>query len=59
MNKTTRGKLEVQVDAAVKSITADGSTVLEDALRLPAPTDRAAAERELNSLVRQINTWAP
>ncbi len=58
-HKITRGKLEVQVDAAVKAITADGSTVLEDALRLPAPTDRAAAERELNSLVRQINNLGP
>lgn len=58
-HKIARGKLEVQVDAAVKAITADGATVLEDALRLPAPADRAAAERELNELVRQINNLGP
>ena len=53
--KVARGKLEVQVEAAIKAITADGTTVLEEALMLPAPTDRDAAERELNQLVRQIN----
>lgn len=57
--KVARGKLEVQVEAAIKAITADGSTVLEEALRLPAPDDRAAAERELNDLVRQINNLGP
>lgn len=57
--KVARGKLEVQVEAAVRAITADGATVLEEALQLPAPTDRAAAERELNSLVRQINNLGP
>ena len=54
-----RGKLEVQVEAAIKAITADGKTVLEDALQLPAPDDRAAAERELNDLVRRINNLGP
>ena len=54
-----RGKLEVQVEAAVKAITADGKTVLEDALQLPAPDDRAAAERELNDLARRINNLGP
>ena len=44
-----------RVEAAIKAITADGTTVLEEALMLPAPTDRDAAERELNQLVRQIN----
>lgn len=58
-SKVTRGKLEVQVEAAVKAITADGKTVLEEALRLPAPDDRAAAQRELNDLVRQINNLGP
>ena len=57
--KVARGKLEVQVEAAVRAITADGTTVLEEALQLPAPDDRAAAERELNSLVRQINNLGP
>ena len=46
-------------EAAVRAITADGTTVLEEALQLPAPDDRAAAERELNSLVRQINNLGP
>ncbi len=57
--KVARGKLEVQVEAAIKAITADGTTVLEEALMLPAPTDRDAAERELNQLVRQINNLGP
>lgn len=57
--KVARGKLEVQVEAAVRAITADGTTVLEEALLLPAPSDRAAAERELNDLVRQINNLGP
>ncbi len=57
--KVVRGKLEVQVEAAVRAITADGKTVLEEALMLPAPTDRAAAERELNDLARQINNLGP
>ena len=58
-SKVARGKLEVQVENAVKAITADGTTVLEEALQLPAPTDRAAARRELNDLVRQINNLGP
>ena len=58
-SKVARGKLEVQVESAVRAITADGTTVLEEALQLPAPTDRAAAERELNELVRQINNLGP
>ncbi len=57
--KVARGKLEVQVEAAIKAICADGATVLEEALQLPAPDDRAAAERELNDLVRQINNLGP
>ncbi len=57
--KVSRGKLEVQVDAAIKAITADGKTVLEDALSLPAPDDRAACERELADLARQINNLGP
>lgn len=54
-----RGKLEVQVESAVQAITADGTTVLEEALALPAPEDREAAERELAGLVRQINNLGP
>lgn len=54
-----RGKLEVQVENAISAITADGATVLEEALMLPAPDDRAACERELADLVRQINNLGP
>lgn len=57
--KVERGKLEVQVENAISAITADGTTVLEEALTLPAPNDRAACERELNDLVRQINNLGP
>ena len=58
-SRVARGKLEVQVENAIQAITADGETVLEEALQLPAPTDRAAAERELESLARQINNLGP
>ena len=57
--KVERGKLEVQVENAIAAITSDGSTVLEEALALPAPDDRAACERELADLVRQINNLGP
>ena len=57
--KVERGKLEVQVEAAIKAITADGETVLEEALALPAPEDRDACERELNELARKINNLGP
>ncbi len=57
--KVSRGKLEVQVESAIKAITADGKTVLEEALTLPAPDDRAACERELADLARQINNLGP
>ncbi len=57
--KVERGKLEVQVENAIKAITADGKTVLEDALTLPAPDDRDAARRELNELVTKINNLGP
>ena len=57
--KVERGKLEVQVENAVSAITADGTTVLEEALALPAPSDRTACERELSELVRKINNLGP
>ena len=57
--KVERGKLEVQVENAIKAITADGTTVLEEALNLPAPEDRDAAERELRTLVTKINNLGP
>ncbi len=56
--KVARGKLEVQVENAVSAITSDGSS-LEEALALPAPDDRAACERELADLARQINNLGP
>ena len=57
--KVARGRLEVQVENAIKAITADGATVLEEALKLPAPDDRDAAERELRGLVAKINNLGP
>ncbi len=57
--KVARGKLEVQVESAIKAITEDGTTVLEEALMLCAPEDPVAAKEELNQLVRQINNLGP
>ena len=57
--KVARGKLEVQVQNAVDAITADGGITLEEALKLPAPDDRATAEHELEDLARQINNLGP
>lgn len=57
--KVERGKLEVQVESAIKAITSDGTTILEEALTLPAPENREASERELNDLVRRINNLGP
>ena len=54
-----RGKLEVQVENAVKAITQDGTVVLEEALKLPSPEDPAACERELQQLVKKINNLGP
>lgn len=55
----TKAKLEVQVEQAVAAITADGQTVLEEALELPAPEDRAASQRELDELTRKIQNLGP
>lgn len=57
--RVERGKLEVQVENAIQAIVADGETVLEDALRLPAPADRAAAERELEQIAGKIRNLGP
>lgn len=54
-----RGKLEVQVESAIQAITQDGTTVLEEALKLPAPEDREACMRELQDVVRKINNLGP
>lgn len=53
------GKLEVQVENAVKAITDNGSLPLEEALELPEPTDREADERELATLKRQLSDIGP
>ena len=54
-----RGKLEVQVENAIKAITQDGTVVLEEALKLPAPEDPEACQRELAQLVKKINNLGP
>jgi chromosome segregation protein len=57
--KVASGRLEVQVEEAIKKITADGTHVLDDALTLPAPDDRAATEREVAKLRRQLEGIGP
>ncbi|QWT17119.1 chromosome segregation protein SMC [Collinsella sp. zg1085] len=56
--QVARGKLEVQVENALASVTAEGG-VLEEALMLPAPDDPAACRRELEDIARQINNLGP
>ena len=56
--KVDLGRIEVQVENALKAITADGY-VLEDALALPEPEDRDAMEREVEKLRRQIASIGP
>ena len=56
--KVDLGKLEVQVEAAINAIVATGA-VLEDALQIPAPDDREAAERRVATLKRQIESIGP
>ncbi len=57
--KVERGRLDVQVDAAVKAIQAQKGVVLEEALGLPAPQDRAADERELARLEEELAQMGP
>ncbi len=52
--KVARGKLEVQVEAAIKAITADGTTVSRKCSCFPRHRPRRRP-RVLNQLVRQIN----
>jgi len=56
--KVDLGKIEVQVEAAIEAITKDGS-VLDEALKLPAPDDREAAERRVEQLERQLTKIGP
>ena len=57
--KVQSAQLEVRVEQAIAAITADGRHVLEEALQMPEPDDRAATEREVNSLRRQIESLGP
>ncbi len=56
--KVDIGRIEVQVEAALKAITADG-WILEDALALPAPDDREAMERTVDKLRHQLANLGP
>ena len=57
--RVQKGRLEVQVDQAVKSITSQPGVVLEEALELPEPEDREADARELQRLERQLAEIGP
>nr|WP_275100689.1 chromosome segregation protein SMC [Olsenella profusa] len=56
--KVDLGKLEVQVEGAINAIVATGA-VLDEALELPEPEDRDAAERRVASLKAQIESIGP
>ncbi|HIY51295.1 MAG TPA: chromosome segregation protein SMC [Candidatus Olsenella avicola] len=56
--KVDLGKLEVQVETAINAITATGA-ILDDALAIPSPEDRDAAERRVAELRRQIDSIGP
>ena len=56
--RVDKGKLEVQVEAAINAITATGA-ILDEALRIEAPEDRELAERQVASLRRQIEGIGP
>lgn len=57
--KVEKGRLDVQVDAAVKAISSQKGVVLEEALQLPAPSDRTASELELQKLDGQLAALGP
>ncbi|WP_273396997.1 chromosome segregation protein SMC [Thermophilibacter mediterraneus] len=56
--KVDLGRLEVQVEGAINAITATGA-VLDEALLVPEPEDRDAAERRVAELRRQIESIGP
>ena len=56
--KVARGKLEVQVEAVIKAITADGTTVLEEALMLPAPRTAMPPSANSTSLCARSTPWS-
>lgn len=57
--KVEKGRLDVQVDAAVKAISSQKGVVLEEALQLPAPADRTSSELELQKLDGQLAALGP
>lgn len=57
--KVTKGRLDVQVSNAVNAITQHKGVILEDALKLPQPDDRASDEQELTGLRRRIEALGP
>ncbi len=57
--KVAKGRLEVQVNNAISAITAHRGVVLEEAVKLPAPQDREADERELAQARAQIEALGP
>ncbi|HBO62376.1 MAG TPA: chromosome segregation protein SMC, partial [Olsenella sp.] len=56
--KVDLGRLEVQVEGAINAIVATGA-VLDEALEIPEPEDRDAAERRVAELRRQIESIGP
>ncbi len=56
--KVDLGRLEVQVQAAIDAIVETGA-VLDDALTLPEPDDREAAERRVVELKGKIDSIGP
>ena len=57
--KVRKGQLDVQVNNAVNAITSRPGVVLEEALALPAPEDRGAAEAEVARLERELAGIGP
>lgn len=58
-DKVKLAKLELMVNQAIQSITADGAYTLEDALALPAPVDAEASRREVAQLKRALEDIGP
>ena len=56
--KVDMGRVEVQVEHAIGAIVEQGF-VLDEALQLPAPDDRAALEAQVDELKRKIATIGP
>ncbi|MBP3893405.1 MAG: chromosome segregation protein SMC [Atopobiaceae bacterium] len=56
--KVEMGRVEVQVENAINAITSQGF-VLDEALTLPAPEDRATMEAEAETLRRKIANIGP